>query len=521
MESAPIPSVLRRLGNSLHWRTRPEVVRRELLFREGDPCRLQVLRESERLLRQQPYLRSARLEPVAGDSGLEVEVVTRDDWTLTGSVRVEPGDEPIRRFRITEENLFGRGMRGQLRVNTFGRSPWFELGVLHRQALGRADAELTVGLTRGGETVEQTLFRQFEVDRDRLAWREAGRFRTDLFEFKSAAFGSVTQPYVVSGAEAGVAARFGSAGLLMLAGALLSWERLYLTGRALAARAVDDSAAASELSGMFSERRLLRASLLAGVRALRFNYRRGLDAVNGREEVPEGVELSLVAGRGAGGFGGLQRDAFYAAEWFASMPVRSGRALVMVRGKAEGRRAHAMGGWQNVVGWAEVLGYGGVGDEGTLVVAASVSGGWRMTVPFQLLLAGPNGIRGFGYYAVPVGRRAVVQVEHRYFVGTLFGSVDVGSAVFVDAGRGWRAGAAYAADTGPLASVGGGLRVAFPSGSRVTYRLDVAAPVWGGSGPELRVGLGQQFGLFQPEPDDVTRSRERVSSASVFSFPRP
>lgn len=519
VESGLIPGSIRSLGNALHWRTRPEVVRREVRFREGEPCDPELLRESERLLRQQPYLRSVRLETVATDSGLDVEVVTSDDWTLTGSVRVEPGDEPIRRFRITEENLLGRGMRAQLRVNTFGRSPRFELGVLHRQAFRRADAEIIAGLTRGGETVEQTFFRPFEVDRDRFAWRESGRFRTDLFEFKSARFGSVTQPYVVSGADAGVAARFGKPGALRLVGVVVSWERLYLTSRTLAARAVDDSAAAAELDGVFAERRVLRANVLLGLRSLRFNYRRGLDAVNGREEVPEGVEVGLVAGHGFSGRGGLQPDRFVAAEWYLGVPARSDRALLMVRGKVEGRRTDA-GRWENLIGWGELLGYGGVGDHGSVVVAASLAGGWRMTVPFQLLLSGPNGMRGYGYYAVPVGRRAMVQAEHRWYALTLAGAVDVGTALFVEAGRGWSGGAAYAADTGTLTTVGGGLRVAFPSGSRVTYRLDLAIPLRGAGGAELRVGLGQQFGVFQPEPDDLTRSREQVSSANVFNFPR-
>jgi len=71
-----------------------------------------------------------------------------------------------------------------------------------------------------------------------------------------------------------------------------------------------------------------------------------------------------------------------------------------------------------------------------------------------------------------------------------------------------------------VGAVGAGLRLAFPSGSRATYRLDIALPVRGGRGFEIRTGFRQQFGVQRAEPDDVVRSREQVSSVTVFNFPR-
>ena len=71
-----------------------------------------------------------------------------------------------------------------------------------------------------------------------------------------------------------------------------------------------------------------------------------------------------------------------------------------------------------------------------------------------------------------------------------------------------------------LGTVGVGLRLAAPRGSRRTYRLDLAVPLSRGLGPELRLAIGQQFGIFHGEPRDVVRSRERISSVTVFDFPR-
>jgi hypothetical protein len=78
----------------------------------------------------------------------------------------------------------------------------------------------------------------------------------------------------------------------------------------------------------------------------------------------------------------------------------------------------------------------------------------------------------------------------------------------------------FGENTGLVGAMGAGLRVAFPSGSRLTYRLDLAMPLTGGRGLELRTGFRQHFGILRGEPEDVVRSREQVSSVTVFNFPR-
>jgi hypothetical protein len=90
----------------------------------------------------------------------------------------------------------------------------------------------------------------------------------------------------------------------------------------------------------------------------------------------------------------------------------------------------------------------------------------------------------------------------------------------VDVGRGWAGGAPFGEDSGFLVSAGGGIRVAFPSGSRFTTRLDLAFPVRGGGDPELRVVVGRQFGVTSAEPADVERSRLPISTVNLYTFQR-
>jgi outer membrane protein assembly factor BamA len=194
--------------------------------------------------------------------------------------------------------------------------------------------------------------------------------------------------------------------------------------------------------------------------------------------------------------------------------------LVFARGKIEGRYLDATRRWDGVLADGRLHVYTELGPRAYIALSAGGAGGWNTRTPFQLLLGGPDGIRGYGLATLPVGRRIVLQGEHRYFLGTVLGVADVGTAAFVDVGRGWAGDAAFGADTGVRAAAGVGLRFAVPRGSRRTYRLDVAVPLARGHGVEVQVALNQQFGVFRGEPADVARSREQVSSTSIFNYPR-
>ncbi len=504
----------------MHGRTRPGVVRNELLFREGDRCDPGRLAESARVLRALPFLRDARIVAVPVEGGVAVAVLTRDEWSFRVSARLQEGHGAlVRRMRLTEENLLGRGIRTQLRYDGMHRHPGFDLEVTTHQFLRQYDASVIGGHSGVGFVGEQRLLRPFESEYDRTAWRESSRYRKEPFVLFSPAFGRVDQPVVAISADLGAAVRGGSPGRLVLAGAALSGERLLAEGAPQAAAAGDDAAAATVLAGQFSERRRIRVHLFGGARALRFHPHYGLDAVRGVEDAREGVEVGVVVGKSVFGGVGLQRDWFAAGELFFGGDF--GRTLAFARGKIEGRYVLSEGDWNGILFDGQLLAYTNVNGSSVFVLGASASGGWHTRTPFQLLLGGPTGMRGYGINSLPVGRRVVLQGEHRYFLGTVGGTVDLGTAVFVDVGRGWASSAVFGEDTGLRAAVGIGLRAAAPHGSRRTYRADLTLPLtYGGRGLELQVGVRQQFGITRGEAEDVARSREQVSSTTIFNFPR-
>ena len=105
-----------RLANQLHFRTRPETIERQLLFKPGDYVSVRVIDETERLLRSGRFLHDVQIRPVAYYGGVvDIEVLTRDSWSLEPGVSVaRSGGVNSSRSSLIEAQLprqrrFGRG----------------------------------------------------------------------------------------------------------------------------------------------------------------------------------------------------------------------------------------------------------------------------------------------------------------------------------------------------------------------------------------------------------------------------
>ncbi|MFZ4761035.1 MAG: hypothetical protein ACOYLX_22950, partial [Burkholderiaceae bacterium] len=103
--------LLFRWANALHIVTRREVVERALLFRTGEVVSAHRVEETERVLRGTRYLSDARIRPVAVRDGVvDVEVVTRDAWTLDPGISASrAGGANAGGISLQEANLLGTG----------------------------------------------------------------------------------------------------------------------------------------------------------------------------------------------------------------------------------------------------------------------------------------------------------------------------------------------------------------------------------------------------------------------------
>jgi hypothetical protein len=100
---------LEALGNNLHLKTKKFTIRNFLLFKEGDVFDSLKIRESERLIRTQRYVRRVSIYPIPiTNSPDSVDILVRelDSWSIypTGSLSTSSG-----RLRLNDRNFGGFG----------------------------------------------------------------------------------------------------------------------------------------------------------------------------------------------------------------------------------------------------------------------------------------------------------------------------------------------------------------------------------------------------------------------------
>ncbi len=101
-----------RVANGLHIMTRESVIRREILFRAGEPYDSALVAETERNLRGLGLFRRVNIDSTRSDSGLIVRVRARDSWTTQADVSISSGGgEVAYRVNLTEKNFLGSGTR--------------------------------------------------------------------------------------------------------------------------------------------------------------------------------------------------------------------------------------------------------------------------------------------------------------------------------------------------------------------------------------------------------------------------
>lgn len=98
-------------ANKLHIMTQENYIRRELLFREGDPLDPEKIEESERSLRARPIFRYVKITPQEAVNGrADVLVETEDVWTTSIHLSYSvAGGKNSYGIGVLEQNFLGQG----------------------------------------------------------------------------------------------------------------------------------------------------------------------------------------------------------------------------------------------------------------------------------------------------------------------------------------------------------------------------------------------------------------------------
>ncbi len=124
--------------NVLHVQTRVALLRRFLLFHEGDPYDPALLSETERNLRLFDFLKSASVTASPPHDGVvDVTVTTQDQWTtdVNGDFSNDGGIASYD-FDVTQKDLFGSGSELELHLDHGVERNSNTIELLHPAALG-------------------------------------------------------------------------------------------------------------------------------------------------------------------------------------------------------------------------------------------------------------------------------------------------------------------------------------------------------------------------------------------------
>lgn len=538
-----------KLANTLHVRTRRSFIRRELLFRDGECLEPFLLEESERILRGYRFISQASVTSIAQTDGSHrIAVQTQDEWTTQMDLGVG-FDEGLKleTLELTEENFLGRAM--ELEFFLQERREMRDYGVRFRsnRVLGtRGDSRLTLGRTRVGDFYGGGLSYPFVAEVGRYGASMFFDRRDDLFSYALPAggayaeFSNVVVPFTMERLHLAGAVRRGEPGNLSMLGLGVTRESLRYTGFPGSVNLVRNGAfsepepAGDEIAAVVDSQVRsgwkTRVNLLLGWRKVRFERRRGLDALRGVQDVLVGSDLGVTLGANPGrlGSGGDDdSDDIYArvrhVAGFEAGPFFFGSQLQLeARNVVSGSEVGDTG-WRDVLAEADALLYlqPGGPDGHTFVARVAAAGGNNVTFPFQLTLGGREGVRGFPTNEFPGGARMIASLEaRRAFNWPVPDVFDFGYTVFVDAGRTWKGDAPFGIDSGWQAAVGAGIRLGLPEGTSGVARLDVALPVTGGRGFSdlvFRVSMREFVGLLGGVDDEqMERSRIKGIGPTVF-----
>lgn len=102
-------NTIEKFGNFIHIKTKNHTIKNLLLFKKNSICDSLLLKESERLIRSQRYIREVIITPITienSNDSIDVKIRVLDSWTLIPTGSLSSSESSI---KLTERNILGLG----------------------------------------------------------------------------------------------------------------------------------------------------------------------------------------------------------------------------------------------------------------------------------------------------------------------------------------------------------------------------------------------------------------------------
>ena len=459
-----------RWANALHIRTRPEAIKRTLLFKSGERVSTRLIEETERLLLSNRYLYDVDFKPTAYRDGVvDLDVVTRDTWSLDLGIKASrSGGENSSGLQIREYNLLGTGMSMSVgRSNGVDRSS-NEFQFANERMFGSlVSISYSHSTNSDGRSDAASIVRPFYA----LDARWAAGVSVAQYDRIDALYnaGEVVSQYRH---RQDLAEVFGG----WSPGRIGGWVHRYSLGL----RSEDDGYTPEP--GLVAPARLptneQRVGPFVRYELIEDHFQKEVNRnLIGRPEFfALGLTSTVQLGLASTALGSSLNALLYSASISRGFVPADGQTLI-TSGRLAGQIANGQVRRQQLGGQAHY--YRPQSPRWLLYAAASADVLTHPDINHDLLLGGDNGLRGYPLRYQSGTRRALFTVEERYYTDWyLWRLFRFGGAAFADLGRAWGGDNVNKAQPGWLADVGFGLRIiSSRSAFGSVLHLDLAFPL--------------------------------------------
>lgn len=468
-----------RFANRLHRVTRPNVVESQLIIQPGDVFSPELIAESARLLRANDYLYDVDIQPILREDGkVDVEVTTRDVWTLEGSASFSrSGGENNTSFSIEDTNLFGTGKELSVaRIGTVDRISNL-IRLRDPNVLGsRVQLLASYADNSDGGRVRFELEQPFYSLASR--WAAGVRlFRDERLEriFK---LGKVASGFEHRNDALEI---YGGLSKGLINGVARRWEMGFTFTEEDFERSEKYP---KEVLPLPEDRTLAYPWVSYEYIEDRHIVEHDLNRIQRSEDINLGRQFRFLLGFSSPTFGADADRMIFQTAFSTGWRPRPGQLFLAQLG---GSARYGDGDAENLVTGGRVRYYlRNFGGGQIFYASLGADLARHLDGEEQLLLGGDSGLRGYPLRYQSGDRRVLLTLEQRFFSDVeLFKLVHVGGAVFFDAGQAWfvdslsrRDSKLNLQDRRVLKDIGFGLRLGSSRSSRgAVLHLDIAYPL--------------------------------------------
>jgi hypothetical protein len=440
-----------RAANRLHVQTRPEVIRRALLFAPGEKVSVRKIEETERLLRTNRYLYDVQFHPVpVSDGVVDIEVVTRDTWSLEiGASASRSGGANSSSLALKEYNLLGTGIAVSIgRTRNVDRSGT-EFAFANERAFG--------GWTRlGYNHATNSDGRRDELIVAQPFYALDTRWAAGLKASRDDRLESVYQAGVLESQYRHLE-RQGELVGGWSDGLVDGWVRRRSVGLMLQEDRYAFEPDVTSPGALPPDQKLVAPFLRYELIEDRFERDFNRNLIGRPEFFALGLSAGVQLGWSMPVLGASRRAAIYSASLSRGFePFGNDRLIVAARATGQYEEDRIRRGSLGL----QTQYYLPQGPRRLFYAAAAFETLQRPDLGSELLLGGDSGLRGYPLRYQSGHHRALLTVEQRFytelFVWQLF---RVGGAAFVDVGRAWGGPDPNTLNPGWLSDAGIGLRI--------------------------------------------------------------